>query len=51
MLPPAADGNKYRDPQANIMQSVRDLGTLISKWTVSIKSLPSRLREPYGRGR
>ena len=27
----AADGNKYRDPQADILKSVRDLGTLSPK--------------------
>jgi hypothetical protein len=32
------------------MQRVRDLETVNSKWDVSIKSLPSELSEPYGRG-
>jgi hypothetical protein len=63
-LPSVADGNKYRDPQSDIIhrhreretqrqtqrQRDRDLGTHSSKWDVSIKSLPSELREPQGRG-
>lgn len=44
-LPPVADGKKYRDPQPDHMQRVRDLGTLSSKRDVSIKSLPSELKE------
>jgi hypothetical protein len=35
--PPAADGNKYRDPHPDTMQRVRELGTLIPKWNVLIK--------------
>jgi hypothetical protein len=27
-LPPAADGNKYRDPQPDIIQTVKDYGIL-----------------------
>jgi hypothetical protein len=46
MLPFAADRNKYRDPQPDIMQRVKDLGTLSPKWDVIIKSLPSGLRDP-----
>ena len=30
-LPPAADGNKYRDPQPDITQREKDLGTLCPK--------------------
>lgn len=41
--------NKYKDPQPVIMQRVRDLGTFNTKWDVSIKSLPSGLRELWGR--
>jgi hypothetical protein len=34
------------------MQKERDLGIFSPKWGVSIKSLPSELREPHrGRGR
>ena len=43
-LPPAAEGNKYRDPQPDTRQRVRDLGTKSPKLCVSIKSLPSGLR-------
>jgi hypothetical protein len=50
MFPPAADGRKYRDPQTDIIQKVRDLGTQSSKWDVSIKSFSSGLREPHRRG-
>lgn len=49
MFPPDASGNKYRDPQQYIIQSVRDLGTLTHKWDVSIKSLPSQFSVPLGR--
>ena len=42
-LPPAADGNKYRDPQPDIMQRVRDLGTLRPKRNVTISFLASGL--------
>ena len=45
-LPPVAEGNTYRDPWPGITQRVRDLGTLILKWHISIKYLPSKLREP-----
>jgi hypothetical protein len=31
-LSPAVDGNKYRDPQRDGMQRVRDLGILSLKW-------------------
>lgn len=48
-LPPAADGNKYRDLQPDV-QRVRDLGTLDAKQDVIIKSFPSRLRESRRRG-
>jgi hypothetical protein len=48
--PPAADWNKYRDPQPDMTQRVRDLGTLSSKWDVSIKSLPLGPRGLCGRG-
>ena len=41
-LLPVADGNKYRDSQ---LDNVRDLETLSPKWNVSLKFLPSELRE------
>ena len=44
-LPPTADGNN-RDSQTDIMQRVRDLGTLNPKWDVSIKPFLLGLREP-----
>ena len=51
-LPPAADGNKYRDPQPDNMQRVRDLGTLSPKSDCFHQSsLPLWRREPYRRGR
>lgn len=37
MLPPA-NGKKDRDPQTDIMERVRYLGTLSPKWNVSTKS-------------
>ena len=49
-LPPAGDGSKYRDPQPDIMQRMRDLRTLHPKGDFSIKSLSSELREACGRG-
>jgi hypothetical protein len=39
-LPPAAGGNKYRDPLPDIMQRVRNLGIHIPKRGIFIKSLP-----------
>lgn len=42
---PAADVNKYRVTQPDTLQ--RDLKTLIPKRDVSIKSVPSGLREPW----
>ena len=42
---PAARGNKYRDPQPDIMQRMGDLGAHSLKRNVSIKSLPSGLWE------
>jgi hypothetical protein len=47
MLPLAADGNNYRDPQPDIMQRVRDFGILGPKLDISIKFLPSWIREPW----
>lgn len=47
---PSADGNTYRDPQANSTQRAGDLGTLSPRADVSINSLPSELREPCRRG-
>jgi hypothetical protein len=44
-----ANNKDYRDPQPDIMQTVRDLGTLSLKWDDSIKSLSSRLKEACGR--
>ena len=34
------DGNKYRDPQLEKDQRVKDLGTLGPKWDVSINTQP-----------
>ena len=44
-LPHAADENKYRDPQPDIAQRVRDLGTLGQRQDV-ITPLPTKLTEP-----
>lgn len=41
----AVDGNKYTDPQLDEMQRARDLTTLSPKRDISIKPLPSVLRE------
>ena len=41
-LPSATDGNKFRDSQ---LHNVRDLETLSPKQSVSLKSLPSGLKE------
>jgi hypothetical protein len=45
------DGNRYRNPQLDSKQIVRDLGTLGPKWDVSINFHPSLLRKPCRRGR
>lgn len=45
MLPPAVDGNLYKDPQIDRVQRVRDLGTLSSRPEVSVKIFPLALRE------
>ena len=50
MLPSAVEGNKDRDPQLDKVQRVGDLGTLSPKKDVSVKSLPSKLRELCGKG-
>jgi hypothetical protein len=49
-LPPAADRDRYRDPQPYNMQKVRDLETLSPKLDLSIKSFPLEPREPNSRG-
>ena len=49
-VPPAVDGDKYRDPQLGNVQRGNDFETLSPKWTVFIKSLPSGLKELCGRG-
>jgi hypothetical protein len=41
-LPPAADGNKCRDPQTDNVQRVRDLGTFRLKRDVSTIIPPFR---------
>ena len=48
-LPPTADGKRYKHPQPDNVQSVRDLGTLNPKQDVSIKSLLLGLREVCAR--
>lgn len=45
-VPPSSDGNRYREPQPDIMLRARDLGILCP----NIKSSPSKLRELYRRG-
>ena len=49
-LPPAADGSKYRDPQPDIIQILRDFATLSRRWDIAIKSLPAELGEPQRKG-
>lgn len=39
--PSAADGNNYRDPQLDNVQTLRGLGRLNTKWDDCIKSFPS----------
>lgn len=46
-LPPAADGNEFRDPQP--MQRERESLEHTALSGISIKSLPSELREPCRR--
>lgn len=48
-LPPSADRNKYRDPQPDFTQRVRNLGTGSPEKDVSIKSLP-RAQESFRSG-
>ena len=47
---PAADGNKYIDPQPDIILNVKDIVTLSPKYGVFIICLSSRLRTSQGRG-
>lgn len=42
--------NKYKDPELDNMQRVRNLGTLCPKWVVFIKPLPSGGRELCNKG-
>jgi hypothetical protein len=44
MFPPAIDGNKYKDPQLDNVQRVRNLGRFNHKWDSSIKYFPSAFR-------
>lgn len=46
-LSPTPDGCKVQWLLANNMQRARDIGTLISKWDMSNKSLSLGLREPW----
>ena len=48
LLTAAAYQKKYRDPQPDTKQGVRDFGTFRNtKWNVSIKSLPSGVWEQH----
>jgi hypothetical protein len=47
-LPPAADGNKYRDPQT--LHEEREIGTYSSKKELFINSSLKELREANGTG-
>jgi hypothetical protein len=49
-LASASNGNKYRDPQPNIMQRMRDFGTLSPKGDAGIKSLHLGVGEPCRKG-
>lgn len=44
-LSTGADGSKYRDPQPDNMQGVRDLGMLKPKRNISVEFLPSGVRK------
>jgi hypothetical protein len=46
----AADGNKYKHPQTENLEKLRDLGMVSPKWYVSIKFLPLRFRKLYRYG-
>lgn len=48
-LPPAAYGNKYRDPEPDHVQKVRDLEHSVLNGISPITFHPSWLREPCGR--
>lgn len=48
-LPLAIHGDKYRAPQSDNIEGVRDFGALSSKLDVLIKSFPSGFRQPLRR--
>lgn len=51
MLSPAVYGDKQKDPQPGLEQSVRDLGPRSLKWGVSVKLPPTtQLQESRRRG-
>lgn len=41
--------NKYRDPQRDILERVKYFRALSLKWDFTLKSQPSRFREPWKR--
>jgi hypothetical protein len=45
-LPPVAYGNEYRDPRSDLMQGVRNLGTLILNCMSSSNVSPQRSGNP-----
>ena len=49
-LPTAADGNKYRGPQPDSTQRVRDPGALTPKWDGLHHIPPFRAQETHKRG-
>jgi hypothetical protein len=49
-FPFTADENKYRDPQPDITQKLKNLRKLGPKYDVSSKSLLLESREPSGKG-
>lgn len=49
-FPSASNGNRYRDPEKDNVQRMRNCETLSPNWGITIKSLPSELRKLDGRG-
>lgn len=53
-LPSAADRNRYKDAQVDVIKRVRDLGAHVPKWDVSInpcsQGLERREKECRGSG-
>lgn len=48
--PSAADRDRHRDAKVDLLKRVRDLGTLITKWDVSINPSSQCAEIPFRRG-